>query len=63
MVKYYSKGYIWDTQDFRDIYISYEEDWKTCLISLDFGDYFYACSLDDSVPVSEITAIHKWMLD
>ena len=60
---YAAFGMLWDGTDFRGIYISLEEDWKTCLISLDSGDHYYACSLDGSVPVSEIVEIHKWILD
>ena len=60
---YAAFGYILYTSKVRDIYISFEEDWKTCLISLDFGDYIYACSLEDTVPVADIIEIHKWMLD
>ena len=59
---YAAFGWVLDGDDLRDVYISLEEDWKTCLIRLD-GDQYFACSLDGTVPVSEIAEIHKWIIN
>lgn len=56
-------GSFWDGSDLRGIYISLEEDWKTCLISLEGGEKYFACSLDGTVPISDILETHQWILD
>ena len=53
---------IWDGYDFRDIDIYLSDDWNTCLISLDGGNRYFACSVDSTVPVSEIVEVHKDIL-
>ena len=60
---YTAFGYVWDGTHYRDVYISFEKNWNTCLIRLDGNDYYYACSYYGAVPVSEILETHKWMLD
>lgn len=56
---YDGNGY--DLDHLHNIYISFETDWKTCLIQLN-GERFFACSLDGTIAVSEILETHKWIL-
>lgn len=53
---------IWDGYDFRSITIYLGEDWKTCLISLDNKNRYFAGSVDGSVPVSDIVETQKQYL-
>lgn len=55
-------GVLSDGTGYPSIYISLEENWVTCLISLD-GERYFACSLDNSSEIHEILEIHKWILD
>ena len=59
---YAAMGWVLYEDDFHDIYISLEDEWKTCLIRFDQDQYF-ACSLDGTASASEIAEIHKWILD
>lgn len=51
---------IYDLTLSHTVYISFEKDWRTCLINLD-GERFFACSLDGTVAVSEILENHAWL--